>query len=45
MDIQLQGKVVQIFDEQSGEGKNGSWKAKFYSRDTWKISKKVCITQ
>lgn len=46
MDIQLQGKVVQILDEQSGEGKNGSWrKRNFILEIPGKYPKKVCITQ
>lgn len=46
MDIQLQGKVVQILDEQSGEGKNGSWrKRNFILEMPGKYPKKVCITQ
>ena len=46
MDIQLQGKVVQILDEQSGEGKNGSWrKRNFILEIPGKYPKKVCIIQ
>lgn len=46
MDIQLQGKVVQILDEQSGEGKNGIWrKRNFILQIPGKYPKKVCITQ
>ena len=46
MDIQLQGKVVQILDEQGGEGKNGSWrKRNFILEIPGKYPKKVCITQ
>ena len=46
MDIKLQGKVVQILDEQSGEGKNGSWrKRNFILEISGKYPKKVCITQ
>ena len=46
MDIQLQGKVVQILDEQNGEGKNGSWRKRNFILETpGKYPKKVCITQ
>jgi hypothetical protein len=26
MDLQLQGRVIQILEEQSGQGKNGTWR-------------------
>ena len=46
MDIQLQGKVIQVLKEQGGEGKNGSWrKRNFILEIPGKYPKKVCITQ
>ena len=46
MDIQLQGNVVQILDEQGGEGKNGRWRRRnFILEIPGKYPKKVCITQ
>lgn len=46
MDIQLQGKVVQVLQEQSGEGKNGPWRKRdFILEVPGKYPKKVCITQ
>lgn len=46
MDIQLQGKVDQILQEQSGQGKNGTWRKRdFILEIPGKYPKKVCITQ
>lgn len=46
MDIQIEGKVAQILDEQSGEGKNGPWRKQDFILETQeKYPKKVCITQ
>ncbi len=46
MDIQLQGKVVQVLQEQGGEGKNGPWRKRdFILEMPGKYPKKVCITQ
>lgn len=46
MDIQLKGKVVQILDEQSGQGKNGPWRKRdFILEIPGKYPRKVCITQ
>ena len=46
MDIQLQGKVIQVLKEQGGEGKKGSWrKRNFILEIPGKYPKKVCITQ
>ncbi len=46
MDIQLQGKVIQVLKEQGGEGKNGSWRTRnFILEIPGKYPKKVCIAQ
>ncbi len=46
MNLQLTGKVVQILNEQSGEGKNGPWKKRdFILEIPGKYPRKVCITQ
>ncbi len=46
MDIKLAGKVVQVLEEQSGEGKNGPWRKRDFILETpGKYPKKVCITQ
>ncbi|HLR89626.1 MAG TPA: DUF3127 domain-containing protein [Balneolaceae bacterium] len=46
MDIKLSGKVVQILNEQGGEGKNGPWRKRdFILEIPGKYPRKVCITQ
>ncbi|MEQ9090539.1 MAG: DUF3127 domain-containing protein [Balneola sp.] len=46
MDLQLKGRVVQILEEQSGEGKNGPWRKRdFILEIPGKYPRKVCITQ
>lgn len=46
MDLQVSGTVKQILEEQSGEGKNGSWKKQDFILETpGKYPKLVCITQ
>ena len=46
MDIQLTGKVSQILEEQSGTGKNGSWrKQEFIIETQEQYPKEVCIVQ
>ncbi|WP_018127575.1 DUF3127 domain-containing protein [Balneola vulgaris] len=46
MDIKLQGKVADILQEQSGQGKNGTWRKRdFILEMPGKYPKKVCITQ
>lgn len=46
MDLQISGKVSQILEEQSGEGKNGPWKKRdFILEVPGKYPRKVCITQ
>ncbi|TYP92195.1 protein of unknown function (DUF3127) [Fodinibius salinus] len=46
MDLQVKGKVIQILEEQSGEGKNGPWKKQdFILKTQGEYGKKICITQ
>src|SRR5690625_7872605 len=46
MDIKLSGKVVQILNEQGGEGTNGPWRKRdFILEIPGKYPRKVCITQ
>ncbi len=46
MDLQINGKVIKILEEQSGEGKNGPWRKRDFILETkGKYPKKVCITQ
>ncbi|NGP89394.1 DUF3127 domain-containing protein [Fodinibius halophilus] len=45
MDLQVKGKVTQILEAQSGEGKNGPWKKQDFILETQgKYGKKICIT-
>lgn len=46
MDIKLTGSVVQVLEEQGGQGKNGPWRKRdFILEIPGKYPKKVCITQ
>jgi len=46
MDLQVTGKVDQILEEQSGEGKNGPWRKREFILETQgKYPKKICIVQ
>ncbi|MDT8368187.1 MAG: DUF3127 domain-containing protein [Longimicrobiales bacterium] len=46
MDLKLTGKVVQILEEQSGQGKNGPWRKQDFILETeGQYPKQVCITQ
>ncbi len=46
MDLQIEGKVVQILEEQSGSGKNGPWRKQEFILETQdQYPKKICITQ
>ena len=44
--MEIKGKVVQLLELQSGEGKNGSWKKQEYIIETLdsKYPKKVCVS-
>lgn len=40
----IQGKVIQIFDIQSGESSKGTWRKREFILETYaKIPKKVCL--
>jgi len=43
--MEIKGKVIQLLDLQSGEGKNGTWKKQEYIIETLdsKYPKKVCV--
>jgi len=46
MDIQLTGTVVQVLDEESGEGRNGPWrKQEFILETDGDYPREVCIIQ
>ena len=46
MDLKLTGKVVQILQEQNGEGRNGPWrKQEFVLETAGQYPKQVCIVQ
>ncbi len=46
MDLQIEGKVVQVLEEQSGTSKNGPWRKQEFILETQdQYPQKVCITQ
>ena len=46
MDLRITGKVTQILEEQSGEGRNGTWrKQEFILQTEGDYPKDVCIIQ
>lgn len=46
MDLKISGKVVQVLEEQSGEGKNGPWRKQDFILETGgEYPRKICITQ
>ncbi|MFH5833700.1 DUF3127 domain-containing protein [Halalkalibaculum sp. DA3122] len=46
MDLQIEGKVVQVLEEESGTSKNGPWRKQEFILETQdQYPKKVCITQ
>jgi hypothetical protein len=46
MDLQIEGKVAKILEEQSGESKNGPWRKRDFILETsGQYPKQVCITQ
>ena len=46
MDLQITGKVIDILEEQSGEGKNGTWrKQEFVLETPGQYPKQVCVVQ
>ena len=43
--MEINGKIVQVLDEQSGNGRNGTWRKRDYILETkGQYPKKVCIT-
>jgi Domain of unknown function (DUF3127) len=46
MDLQITGEVIDVLEEQSGEGKNGTWrKQEFILETEGDYPKKICIVQ
>ncbi|MDX1637822.1 MAG: DUF3127 domain-containing protein [Balneolaceae bacterium] len=46
MDLQIEGKVIEVLEEQSGTSKNGPWRKQEFILETQEqYPKKVCITQ
>lgn len=46
MDLKVNGKVVHILAEQTGEGRNGTWRKRDFVIETQdNYPKKICITQ
>lgn len=46
MDLQVTGKVVELLDEQSGEGRNGPWrKQEFILETEGQYPKQICMVQ
>ena len=46
MDLKISGQVVEILEEQSGEGRNGPWRKQDFILETpGDYPAKVCITQ
>ncbi|MFO8028488.1 MAG: DUF3127 domain-containing protein [Cyclonatronaceae bacterium] len=46
MELNIQGKVVEVLEEQSGEGRNGPWRRRdFILEMNDRFSKKVCVSQ
>ncbi|MDZ7690959.1 MAG: DUF3127 domain-containing protein [Balneolaceae bacterium] len=46
MDLQIEGKVIEVLEEQSGSSKNGPWRKQEFILETQdQYPKKVCITQ
>ncbi len=46
MDLKITGKVTQILEEQSGEGRNGLWRKQDFILETaGDYPKQICLTQ
>lgn len=46
MDLKIAGKVIEILEEQSGEGRNGPWRKQDFVIETGgEYPKKICVTQ
>jgi hypothetical protein len=42
--MEIQGKIIQLLDEQTGQGRNGTWRKKEYVLETQdQYPKKVCF--
>ncbi len=46
MELVISGKVIQLLPEQSGEGKNGTWRKREFVLETQdNFPKKICMNQ
>ena len=46
MELKIEGRVLELLEEQSGEGRNGPWRKREFILETGgKYPRKVCITQ
>jgi hypothetical protein len=46
LDLQINGRVIEVLDEQSGEGRNGPWRKREFILETeGSYPKKICIVQ
>ncbi len=46
MDLKITGKVTQILEEQSGQGRNGPWRKQDFVLETeGQYPKQICVTQ
>jgi hypothetical protein len=46
MDLQITGKVIDILEEESGEGRNGPWRKQSFILETGgEYPKQVCVIQ
>ncbi|MCL7968080.1 MAG: DUF3127 domain-containing protein, partial [marine benthic group bacterium] len=46
LDLKITGRVVEILEEQSGEGKNGPWRKREFILETEEnYPAKVCLVQ
>lgn len=46
MDLSISGKVIHVLEEQSGQGKNGTWRKRDFVVETQdNFPKKICMTQ
>ncbi len=46
MDLQISGRVIDVLEEQSGEGRNGPWRKQEFILETGgQYPKQVCVVQ
>jgi hypothetical protein len=46
MDLQITGRVIDVLDEQSGEGRNGPWRKQEFILETGgQYPKQICVVQ